>query len=195
MSPNITLLDNRDLNAQKLASKSNTISFKYLVSLRRGSFLAMLLVYAMVNSCASKQNSIQSSATEETNPKLLFINYKISQDSKGDKSVKFINKIITEGKLKHNIHSDDGDYGDLICHQLDKNLNTLQSVTVKNPLNKTFEFANDLKQFERKNVKLKEVEFSLKLKLEPYTKYITINEIVKDKKETKPLIKTEINRL
>lgn len=193
MSPNITLLDNRDLNAPKPASKSKRISFKCLMRLRQCGLLAMLLVYIIVNSCASKQNSIQSASAEETNPKLLFLNYIISQNSNGDKSVKFINKIITKGKLKHNIQSEEGTYGDLICHQLDENLNTLQSVTVKNPLNKNFEFVNDLKQFERKNVQLKSAEFSLKLKLEPYTKYVVINEITNSKIENKPLIKTEIN--
>lgn len=153
----------------------------------------MLFVYTIVNSCASKQNSIQNSAVEESNPKLLFLNYKISEDDNGNKTIKFINKIITDGKLKQNSYTNEGVYGDLICQQLDKKSNVLQSITIKNPLVKNFEFVNDLKQFERKNVELKTAEFSLKLKLEPYTKYITINEITKNKNENKPLVKTIIN--
>ncbi|MCF7569035.1 hypothetical protein L3X37_11765 [Sabulilitoribacter arenilitoris] len=157
--------------------------------------LTMLFVYTIVNSCASKQKSIQDATAEESNPRLLFLNYKMSEDDNGNKTIKFINKIITEGKLKQNSYTNESVYGDLICNQLDKKSNVLQSITIKNPLVKNFEFVNDLKQFERKNVELKTAEFSLKLKLEPYTKYITINEITKNKTETKPLVKTIINQL
>lgn len=154
--------------------------------------LIIVLICAIVNSCASKQNSIQKSAIEETNPKLIFLNYKISEDSKGNKNIQFINKVITDGKLKNNTTTDDGTFGDLICNQLDKNSNVLQSVTIKNPLVKTFEYIDDSKQFKTKTVALKDVEFSLKLKLEPDTKHVIINEITQSLNEIKPLIKTKI---
>lgn len=157
--------------------------------------LLTLFTFTVINSCASKKNIIQNATIEETNPKLIFLNYKISEDSKGKKNIQFINKIITDGKIKSKTPSINGVSGDLICHQLDKNLNVLQSITIKNPLVKNFEYVDDLKQFQRKKVELKEVEFSLKLKLEPNTKYFSINEITSLSSKPKLLVKTKIKSL
>ncbi|WOD42296.1 hypothetical protein [Hwangdonia lutea] len=157
--------------------------------------LLMAFVCATIHSCASKKDVTQNATIEETNPKLIFLNYKISEDSKGKKNIQFINKIITDGKLKKNIPINNGVSGDLICHQLDKNLNVLQSITIKNPLVKNFEYVDDSKQFQRKEVVLKEAEFSLKLKLEPNTKYFSINEITSLSSKPKLLIKTKIKSL
>ncbi|MFD1162698.1 hypothetical protein [Hwangdonia seohaensis] len=157
--------------------------------------LIMVFVCTTINSCAPKKEVIQQSAVEESNPKLIFLNYTISEDSKGKKNIKFLNKIITDGKLKVSTPLIEGVSGDLVCHQLDKNSNVLQSITIKNPLIKTFEYIGDSKQFQRKQVVLKEVEFSLKLKLDPSTKYVSISEIATPSSETKPLINTKINSL
>ena len=112
--------------------------------------LLTLFVCTIMNSCASKKDAIQNSTIEELNPKLIFLNYKISEDLKGTKNIQLINKIITDGKLKNNTHPNDGVSGDLICNQLDENSNILQSITIKNPLVKTFEYADDSNQFQRK---------------------------------------------
>ncbi|MFD1615371.1 hypothetical protein [Gelatiniphilus marinus] len=155
----------------------------------------IVFVCTIINSCASKKDVIQNATVEETNPKLIFLNYKISEDEKGKKNIQFINKIIANGRLKKSMDINNGTFGDLICNQLDKNLNVLQSITIRNPLIKNFEFVDNSKQFQRKKVVLKEVEFSLKLKLEQNTKFISINEVTTPLSKTKPLIKTKIQSL
>ena len=138
---------------------------------------------------------VQNSTIEEINPKLIFLNYKISEDSKGKKNIQFINKIITDGKLKinSNAYIKSGNSGDLVCNQLDKKSNILQSITIKNPLVRNFEYVDDSKTFKTKKVELKDTEFSLKLKLESNTKYIVIEEITQSLTKARLLIKNKIN--
>ena len=157
--------------------------------------LIISLILFCVTACSTTKRVIQNSATEEANPKLIFLNYTISEDRKGKKNIQFINKIIADGKLKinNNKHIESGISGDLICNQLDKKSNIIQSITIKNPLVKNFEYVDDSKAFKTKTVVLKNAEFSLKLKLDPNTEYISIYEVTKVLTHTKPLIKTKIN--
>ncbi|PIA81146.1 hypothetical protein BFR04_15735 [Gaetbulibacter sp. 4G1] len=157
--------------------------------------LIIALVLICITACTTTKRVAQNTTVEELNPKLIFLNYTISENNKGKKNIQFINKIITDGKLKisSNEYIKSGIAGDLICTQLDKNSNILQSITIKNPLVKIFEYVDDSKTFKTKKVELKNTEFSLKLKLEPNAQYISIYEIEKKLAQTKPLIKTKIN--
>ncbi len=157
--------------------------------------LIIALVLICITACTTTKRVAQNTTVEELNPKLIFLNYTISENNKGKKNIQFINKIITDGKLKisSNEYIKSGIAGDLICTQLDKNSNILQSITIKNPLVKIFEYVDDSKTFKTKKVELKDTEFSLKLKLEPNAQYISIYEIEKKLAQTKPLIKTKIN--
>ncbi len=157
--------------------------------------LIIALVLICITACTTTKKVAQNTTVEELNPKLIFLNYTISENNKGKKNIQFINKIITDGKLKisSNEYIKSGIAGDLICTQLDKNSNILQSITIKNPLVKIFEYVDDSKTFKTKKVELKNTEFSLKLKLEPNAQYISIYEIEKKLAQTKPLIKTKIN--
>ncbi len=157
--------------------------------------LIIALVLICITACTTTKRVAQNTTIEELNPKLIFLNYTISENNKGKKNIQLINKIITDGKLKisSNEYIKSGIAGDLICTQLDKNSNILQSITIKNPLVKIFEYVDDSKTFKTKKVELKNTEFSLKLKLEPNAQYISIYEIEKKLAQTKPLIKTKIN--
>ncbi|MCL6295660.1 hypothetical protein [Jejuia spongiicola] len=157
--------------------------------------LIIALVLICITACTTTKRVVQNTTIEELNPKLIFLNYTISENNKGKKNIQFINKIITDGKLKisSNEYIKSGITGDLICTQLDKNSNILQNITIKNPLVKIFEYVDDSKTFKTKKVELKNTEFSLKLKLEPNAQYISIYEIEKKLAQTKPLIKTKIN--
>ncbi|GAA3616559.1 hypothetical protein GCM10022396_38520 [Flavivirga amylovorans] len=149
----------------------------------------------MLLGCASKKSLSTNTNNIEKTPKIIFLNYTIKKTSNDSRTVHFINKIITEGKLKdHNKNSKKEPVsGDLMCYQLDKKSNILQSIIIKNPLKKTVESLNDSKSFQTNSIDLNSTSFSLRLKLEPYAKYVSINEITQDKKEVLPLIKTKIN--
>ncbi|GAA3636794.1 hypothetical protein GCM10022397_23010 [Flavivirga jejuensis] len=143
--------------------------------------------------CASKQSLLTTHTDKtETTPKIVFLNYTIKKIPNGDRTIRFINKIETEGKLKnHNNKSLETSLpGDLQLFQLDKKSNIIQSIIIENPLAKTIEYMDESKSFQSRRVDLDSTQFSLKLQLKPNTKYISIHSINKSKSKTKPLIKT-----
>ena len=144
-------------------------------------------------SCGSHQNVLPKPIPTLSNPKLIFLNYKILNDDSGEKKISLINKIKTDGKLKAQpVNNSENDVpGDLLCLQLDKNSRLLARQVIKNPLVKTFEYIGDTNTFEKKTVTLDSCEFSIRMQLHPNTKSISIEE-VGARKKNKPLIVTKI---
>lgn len=157
------------------------------------SILTSFLVVTILFSCGIKKNSPEVHETLENNPKLIFLNYTISKNENGEKQMGFLNKIITDGKLKNNTFPKTGVIGDLKCMQLDENTNLLQSIIIKNPLEKVLEFVNDSLTFEKRKVELKNSELALRLQLHNKTKSIVISEIIDSLQNSKVLIKTVLN--
>jgi len=156
-------------------------------------FLLIALLVLQI-SCASKKNvAVNETIIEELPPKLIFLNYTISKDDHGNKHIQFINKSIADGKLKNHNSNESGIAGDLVCVQLDKKSNELQRIIVKNPLSKSIEFLNESKSFQRKQIDLDSTQFSIRLQLNPNTKYISITDFCTFENQGKPLIKTEIH--
>jgi hypothetical protein len=136
------------------------------------------------------ENSLVESST-----KIIFLNYTIKKEANGNKRIRFLNKIVSEGKLKnhHTLNEEETTIGDLEWQQIDKNSNILESHFIKNPLIKTIEFINDSKNLQTKTIILDSATFSIRLQLKPNSQYIRIIE-VKDNQKSKPLIKTAINQ-
>ncbi|WP_282123735.1 hypothetical protein [Algibacter mikhailovii] len=148
-----------------------------------------VLVLLLVLSCGAKKNSIDSDHTIEAPSKLIFLNYSITENTQGNKTVGFINKTIVDGKARtvNSKYQTTGIKGDLKCSQLDENGQYLQSVYIKNPLNKRIEYINDSLQFESQALKLKKSSFSLRLPLYPKTRSIVIAEVTDSSSNTKRL--------
>lgn len=154
----------------------------------------VLALFLLMASCGSNKNSTSTSQSSiESNPKIIFLNYSIKKNTDARRSIQFINKKVVDGQLKRTNNIEDGDFGDLICHQLDKNSKILQSVIIKNPLKKTIEYLDSEKAFQLKQIDLDSVQFSIRLKLKSNTKYITLDDIGDFDNSTKPLMKTTIN--
>ncbi|WP_100610661.1 hypothetical protein [Confluentibacter lentus] len=156
----------------------------------------LLALLALQISCASKKNiAVKETVIEALPPKLIFLNYTISQDAKGNKQIQFINKIITDGKLKNNTETylKTGAVGDLKCSQLDKDSTEIKTVIIQNPLSKIIEYVNDSLIFESKKIELKSAPLSLRLALHDKTKYITISHIIDSLQNSRPLITTELD--
>ncbi|MFI0428208.1 hypothetical protein [Mariniflexile sp. HMF6888] len=156
----------------------------------------LIALLALQISCASKRNvTVNETVIEELPPKLIFLNYTISKDDHGNKHVQFINKIITDGKLKNNTEAylKTGAVGDLKCSQLDKDSLEIKTVIIKNPLSKIIEYVNDSLIFESKKVELKSAPLSLRLPLHDKTKYITISNIIDSLQNSLPLITTKLD--
>ncbi|MDO7170771.1 hypothetical protein [Mariniflexile sp. AS56] len=158
-------------------------------------YLALLLLIALQFSCASKKQVVEVVTNDDAHPRLVFLNYSISKDINGKKNMQFINKTITDGKLRNtpNKHLKIGLIGDLKCIQLDENSTEITSLTLKNPLSKHIEFINDSLIFENKKIDLKSAPLSLRLQLHSKTKFIAINEITDSLQNSTPLIITKLD--
>tara|TARA_R110000868_G_scaffold8478_5_gene43941 strand:- start:26678 stop:27148 length:471 start_codon:yes stop_codon:yes gene_type:complete len=155
-----------------------------------------MLFLAFQVSCVPKKNIIENDTTIETSPKLIFLNYTISKDDNNKKSIQFINKTITDGKLKSNSNKyiKIGGSGDLKCSQLNKDSVEVTSVIIKNPLLKIIEFVNDSLIFENKKIDLQKTSFSLRLQLHSKTTFIAIKEIKDSLQNSNTLIITKLDK-
>ena len=156
-------------------------------------YLPLLCVLWFLMSCGSHKNMATQESSIESSPKIIFLNYNIKKTADDKRSIKFINKIVTDGKLKKTDVLEDGIIGDLVCTQLDKNSNTLQRFIIKNPLVKNIEYIDESNSFQNKKIDLDSAQFSLRLQLRPNTKYIAISNFSTSENPKKPLIKTNIN--
>lgn len=159
-------------------------------------FILLVAYLALQISCASKKNiAVDENIIEALPSKIIFLNYSISKDVNGKKTIEFINKIITDGKLKNNAKTylETGNLGDLKCSQLDKDSVEIKTVIIKNPLSKIIEYVNDSLIFESKKIELNRAPLLLRLPLYDKTKYISISEIVDSLQHSKPLITKKLD--
>lgn len=138
---------------------------------------------------------VNETIIETLSPQLIFLNYTLSKDANGKKSIQFLNKIITDGKLKNNTESylKTGAVGDLKCSQLDKDSVEIKTVIIRNPLSQVIEHVNDSLIFESKKIELNRAPLSLRLSLHDKTNYITVSEIVDSLQNSRPLIITKLD--
>lgn len=147
---------------------------------RKSLFAHVMLILLSVFSCASKKEISKTESNIEENTKLIFLNYILAENINGEKSIDFINKKITDGKIRNrnNKYLKNGTIGDLKCSQINDKSQILKSVFIKNPLLKTVEFVNDSLKFESKALKVKKSTLSLRLQLHANTTQIIIAEVI-----------------
>lgn len=153
----------------------------------------MAIILACLFSCGSKKNTPPSLKNIELTPELVFLNYTINKTSNGQRTISFINKTITDGRLKNTNHKKTGLIGDLKCTQIDKDSIEIEYIIVDNPLLKIIEYINDSLIFERKKIELNKASLSLRLQLNSKTESIVISEIIDSLQNSRPLITTKIN--
>ena len=126
--------------------------------------------------CCGTSKEIINQADKPIDPaKIIFLNYTISQKSNELVVIKFIDKIIVEGKLKATSSIDfNPEEGAIKLIQMDSNHQPLDSISIENPLSKTVEFVDESGQFEKKTINLESAEFSVRMQLDSKTTFITI---------------------
>lgn len=147
-----------------------TIKIKYII----------VILFVLMSSC--KSNQIDKD--KEKLPMIIFLNYNISKDSEGDIKVRFINKIVTEGKLKKDFSQKESfDKGDIICVQINRRFEPIQSVIIPNPFVKKVESIDDSGQLFMKLIELDSSNISVRMQLNPITKFIILEQINKPSKQ------------
>ena len=154
----------------------------------------LLLIILACFSCASKSVITQNQDIPDSNPKLIFLNYQISNNKSGQKSIKFIGNKIVDGKLRNkgSKYIEIGNTGDLVCAQLSKNKTLISEQTISNPLLKTIEITTDSFTFKKRNVAIKQAPLNIRIQLNASTKFIRIKEVIDSLQNTKTLITSSI---
>ena len=155
----------------------------------------MLVFLACFFSCATKHNIEKKEVTIDTNPKLIFLNYTISKNEDGEKSITLIDKKIVDGKLRNkgSKYIKSGKIGDLVSEQLDENKNTLYKQAIANPFIKSIEVTTDSLTLKKQIVSIKQTPLNLRLQLDVETKFIRLTEVIDSLENTKPIITTPID--
>jgi hypothetical protein len=130
-------------------------------------------------------------------PKLIFVNFKISKDTLQDHSSVNISQVqFTDGSLKKETLTGiyKPSYQDEIrCIFTDNNEKAIFEIILEHPLYKKFEYAKDDGSFDVKEVTLKESVFSVRADYNSKMKYIRIFEKLSASKETE-IAKLEIQK-
>ncbi|MDN3664333.1 hypothetical protein ACFFU1_04220 [Algibacter miyuki] len=154
-----------------------------------------MMLFIVSTNCATKPHVSKIDISKETHPKIIFLNYNLSEAENGKKTATFINQKTVEGRLRNSSskYIAQGHIGDLVCSQFDKNKALITKQAIENPLLKTIEYTYDSLALEKKTIKTKKTPFSLRLQLSNATKTIELSEIIDSLQNTKSLIITKIN--
>jgi hypothetical protein len=125
----------------------------------------------------TKSNETTTNITDSIkSPQIIFLTYSISyNETNGEYSVSFINKMITEGTIKASNHnSSTPEIDDIEYILYDVNLKIIERNYLSNPLQRTVEYVNSEGELVKEDIELESVEFFLRLQLAPDTKSIVL---------------------
>jgi hypothetical protein len=140
--------------------------------------LIYVILLMLLAGCTSLKTHTIDNTTDDVSitstPKIIFINYKVSKKIDETIKVDLINKIIAEGSLKMNDQKENNNDNNFTCTQIDKNLLPIDSLYISNPLIKNIEFITPSGLLDKKRIELDSTEFSVRMQLNPRTKFITL---------------------
>jgi hypothetical protein len=146
--------------------------------------VAVILIVSLGWSCKVPSHSAyhyqEPESTTPLSSAIVFLSFKILEDTSGTTFIQLIDKHVVEGTLKkEDVDSQSKDK--LVIKQLDNQKAEIGKMAIDHPLLKSVEFVNESNAFETKFIKLDSAEFFVRIKLNPKTVYIHIEEIRDDK--------------
>ncbi|MFD2726771.1 hypothetical protein [Hyunsoonleella rubra] len=137
----------------------------------------MLWVAFLLLSCGPKiKSSANTNTTIEQPPQLIFLNYSIAQNSNGIKTVKLLSSKKVEGKIKGGKFKNNITQNDLICYQLKNKSSVISKIVIEDPLHKRVEYLGESRSFKVAQIESDSAYFSIRLQLNPETRYIAIGD-------------------
>ena len=125
---------------------------------------------------------------------MLFLNYQANKNSNGSISIKLINQIVANGRIKEKPNYSPTNDDDWECFQLNSDKKILQHIFIENPFSQNFEYLNDNKELEIKKIDFDSVQVSIRFQLHKNTKFVTLQSSKKNKSEKPTKITTTIER-
>ena len=158
--------------------KGNRNIFKHLIQVFF--FLALLI------SCRAPQpvyTHQQPPKVEKLSDQILFLTFKIKEDSASTAIIELLEKNFVSGSLKGASESSQAE-NRLIINQVDDQQHVLGEMSVDHPLIKYVEYVNEAREFETKLIRQQSAEFFIRVAINTQTSYLRIDE-VREGKEVK----------
>lgn len=148
---------------------------------------AMLVVMSLSWACKSPQPVAYQYQEPEGNSarlsEIVFLTFRIYEDSTASASVELLEKQIVGGKIKVE-GGDSQEKNRIVVKQFDKQKIEVNAVAINHPLFKQVEVTNNTGSYETKYLQLADAEFFVRLTLLPQTVFIRVDE-VREEKEIK----------
>lgn len=158
--------------------------------------LILLLALFQTLSCKGPGETARFSSKNEISaesPKIAFLNFSIKNDSiHPENSVRLINKILTDGKLKDNPPSVIPKPNDLKYIVSGNNSKELQTGFIPNPLKQTLEYVTETGQLAKRDIESDSTQFSLRIQLEPGARYFSLKKFTGQDSDLIPLLKIDL---
>ena len=130
------------------------------------------------NKPAKEVNVLSTAEKGDEGPQIIFLNYSIKRNAAGSPEIRFINKIVADGKLKKNSPENQSlENGDLICIELDDNSQPIKRINISNPLSRIVEYVDESGALAKKTIELDSAQFSVRMQLDANAEAIAIEQI------------------
>lgn len=127
---------------------------------------------------AKEVNVLSTAEKGDEEPQIIFLNYSIKRNAAGSPEIRFINKIVADGKLKKNSPENQSlENGDLICVELDDNSQPIKRINIPNPLSRVVEYVDESGELAKKTIELDSAQFSVRMQLDANAEAIAIEQI------------------
>lgn len=138
-----------------------------------------IILLVLITSCTSSKKNTIDSTTEDistvSTAKIIFLNYNVAKNLDKTITASLVNKITSEGTIKGNNQKEHtNNPGDFRCIQLDRKLLPIDSLQIANPLIKDIEYVAPSGLLEKKQIELDSTAFSVRMQLNPRTKFISL---------------------
>jgi hypothetical protein len=143
-------------------------------------YFLLILTLIAINLFSCKVFEINVEGSKKGNnsdewPKILFISYFIKHEKKQNEiKIQVVEKIITAGQLKSNTNSFVPGADEFILIITDYQSNIITQEYMANPLSRTLEYVDDFGNLAKKDVLLDSTYFSLRVQLNPASRYVIL---------------------
>ena len=139
--------------------------------------ISALIFFSCKASKINTSNDISNIEIEneiEHQPIIVFVNCSLVFDTvRNEHNLSLINKIIVEGKIKETSEFEDNGKKDFGYCVLNKNALIILKKYMPYPLEQTVEYVDQWNNLQKKDIRLEEVQFSLRIPLTTEAKYIS----------------------
>ncbi len=138
---------------------------KYILFIMLSAFVCSSAVHAQNGSVLHKAEKLTDS--------MIFLTYHIKKSADASLEINHVKTLLSKGRIK-GFHEEKELFkkGNLSCDLLDKELNVIETLFIKNPLEKIVEFVNDSGNLEKRLISLESTDFAFRMPYNSTAKYV-----------------------